>query len=103
MRSTTLPRTLHRPRSAALLQRPRRLGAAIPVRPCLHSRRLVARRRRFLIEGLAAGLATVLLTGVAVAFPAVLRESPVTTAANLAGVILPSLGLSEPSGLMDCP
>jgi hypothetical protein len=103
MRSTTLPRTLHRPRSAALLQLPRRLGAAIPVRPCLHSRRLVARRRRFLIEGLVAGLATVLLTGVAVAFPAVLRESPVTTAANLAGVILPSLGLSEPSGLMDCP
>jgi len=103
MRSTNLPRTLHRPRSAALLQLPRRLGPAIPVRPCPHSRRLVARRRRLLIEGLAAGLATFLLTGVAVAFPAVLRESPVTTAANLAGVILPSLGLSEPSGLMDCP
>ena len=102
MRSTTLPRTLHRPRSAALLQLPRRLGAAIPVRPCPHSRRLVA-RRRFLIEGLVAGLATVLLTGVAVAFPAVLRESPITTVQNLAGVIGPSLGLSDPSVQMDCP
>jgi hypothetical protein len=56
-----------------------------------------------LIEGLAAGLATVLLTGVAVAFPAVLRESPITTVQNLAGVIGPSLGLSDPSVLMDCP
>ena len=56
-----------------------------------------------MIEGLAAGLATVLLTGVAVAFPAVLRESPITTVQNLTGVIGPSLGLSDPSALMDCP
>jgi hypothetical protein len=103
MRSSTIPRTLHRPRTAAPLQLPYRLGPAVPFRPCLHTRRLVVRRSRFLFEGLAAGLATVLLTGVAVAFPAVLRDSPITTVQNLAGVIRPSLGLSEPSGLMDCP
>jgi len=103
MRSTTIPRTMHRPRAAATLLRPRRVGASMPTRPCHHARRLIARRRRFLIEGVAAGVATVLLTGVAVAFPAVLRQSPITTVQNMAGVIVPSLAPSEPSVLIDCP
>jgi len=102
-----LPRTLHlrRPKTRSIPSRVQRarwspLG---PSRPFPHRHQRANRRRRYLLEALGAGLATILLTGVAVGFPAVLRQSPLTSVQHLAGMIAPSMAPSDPSVLIDCP
>lgn len=107
MRHSTIPRTLHRPRRlgagshpSVLRHRLQHQRAARPF-PSLHQP--LDRRRRALMEGLAAGVLTVLLTGVAIAAPEVLQQSPLTTLHDLAGRLVPSLAPSAPSPLIDCP
>jgi hypothetical protein len=50
-----------------------------------------------------AGLATALITGVALASPAFLRQDPLISLRDLAATVVP--GLSQPSspGLYECP
>jgi len=50
-----------------------------------------------------AGLATVLTTGVALAAPALLRQDPLTSLRDLAGVVVPALGQPSLPGLYECP
>jgi hypothetical protein len=73
-----------------------------PVRPCRGVDR-PSRRRRLLREALLASVATVLLTGVALAAPQVLRQSPITTIRQLAAPILPGLAPADPAAFSDCP
>ena len=61
------------------------------------------RRRRFLVEGVVTLLATTFLTSVALAQPAVLRDSPATTLANIGAQLLPGLAGSPTPLLHDCP
>lgn len=102
-----LPRTLHlkRPKthSIPLVVRRARWSPLGPSRPFPHRHQLRRRSRRSLVEGLGVGLATILLTGVAVAFPAVLRQSPLASVQHLAGMIAPAMAPSDPSVLSDCP
>jgi hypothetical protein len=98
-----LPRTLHHPRSrTAHVLRPRLSGArhARPLHPATPTGQ---RRRRFLVEGLVAGLATVLMTGVALASPALLRQDPLTSLRDLAATAVPALGQPSSPGLYECP
>jgi hypothetical protein len=56
-----------------------------------------------LVEGLVAGLATVLMTGVALASPALLRQDPLTSLRGLAATVVPALGQPSSPGLYECP
>jgi hypothetical protein len=70
----------------------------------LHPARPTAKRsKRFLVEGLVAVLATALMTGVALASPALLRQDPLTSLRDLAGVVVPGLGQPSSPGLYECP
>jgi hypothetical protein len=103
MQPPLLRRTLHHPRSrTAQVLRPR-LSGPRPARPLHPARPTANRRKRFLVEGLVAGLATVLMTGVALASPALLRQDPITTMRDLAGVVVPGLGQPSTPGLYECP
>jgi hypothetical protein len=55
------------------------------------------------MEGLLAGLATALFTGVALASPALLRQDPLTSLRDLAGSVVPALGQPSSPGLYECP
>jgi hypothetical protein len=55
------------------------------------------------VEGLLAGLATALMTGVALASPAVLRQDPLTSLGDLAGRVIPGLGQPSAATLDECP
>jgi hypothetical protein len=55
------------------------------------------------MEGLLAGLATALLTGVALASPAILRQDPLTSLRDLAGFVIPGLGQGSAAPLSECP
>ena len=55
------------------------------------------------MEGLVAGLATALMTGVALAAPALLRQDPLTSLRDLAVVVVPGLGQPSSPGLYECP
>ena len=103
MQPSLRPRTLHHPRSrTAQVLRPRLSGPRHP--RSLHPVRPTGQRhRRFLVEGLVAGLATVLMTGVALASPALLRQDPFTSLRDLAGVVVPGLGQPSSPGLYECP
>jgi hypothetical protein len=103
MQSSQLPRTLHHPRSrTAQVLRPRLSGPRHP--RSLHPARPTGQRhRRFLMEGLLAGLATALFTGVALASPALLRQDPLTSLRDLAGSVVPALGQPSSPGLYECP
>jgi hypothetical protein len=54
-------------------------------------------------EGVVTAWITLLLTSVAVAAPATLQQSPLTTIRSMQQVVLPFLGGSQPSALIDCP
>jgi len=54
-------------------------------------------------EGLMTGLLTLLLTGVAVASPATLQQSPLTTMASIQHLWMPMGAGDSASGLVDCP
>jgi hypothetical protein len=56
-----------------------------------------------LVEGLVAGLVTVLITGVALASPALLRQDPLTSLRDLAATVVPALGQPSSPGLYECP
>ena len=104
MRSSLLSRTLHHPRSStARVVRPRLSGPRHP-RPLHHPPATASRRRRFVVEGFLAVLATTLMTsGLALASPAVLRQDPLTSLRTLAGLVVP--GLAQPSSPVpyECP
>jgi hypothetical protein len=55
------------------------------------------------VEGLVAGLATVLMTGVALASPALLRQDPLTSLRELAATVVQALGQPSSPGLYECP
>jgi hypothetical protein len=55
------------------------------------------------VEGLLAGLATALITGVALASPALLRQDPLTSLRDLAGLVVPGLGQGSAAPLYECP
>jgi len=103
MQPSLFPHTLHHPRSrTAQVLRPRLSGprharSLHPARPTAN------RRKQFLVEGLVAGLATALMTGVALASPALLRQDPLTSLRDLAGVVVPGLGQPSSPGLYECP
>jgi hypothetical protein len=103
MQPSLLPRTLHHPRSrTAQVLRPR-LSGPRHTRPLHPARPTANRLKRFLVEGVMAGLATALITGVALASPAFLRQDPLISLRDLAATVVP--GLSQPSspGLYECP
>ena len=103
MRPSLRPGTLHHPRSrTAQVLRPR-LSAARHAQPLHQPHPNGKRRRRFLMEGLVAGLATALMTGVALAAPALLRQDPLTSLRDLAVVVVPGLGQPSSPGLYECP
>jgi len=103
MQPSLLPRTLHHPRSrTAQVLRPL-LSGPRPARPLHPAPPTGQRRRRFLVEGLVAGLATVLMTGVALASPALLRQDPLTSLRDLAATVVPALGQPSSPGLYECP
>jgi len=103
MQPCQLPRTLHHPRSrTAQVLRPRPSGPR-HARPLHPARPAANRRKRFLVEGLVAGLATVLITGVALASPALLRQDPLTSLRGLAATVVPALGQPSSPGLYECP
>jgi len=103
MRPSLLPRTLHHPRSCtAQVLRPR-LSAPRHPRALHPAHSIVRRRRSYLLEGLLAGLATALLTGVALASPAILRQDPLTSLRDLAGFVISGLGQGSGAPLSECP
>lgn len=103
MQPSLLPRTLHHPRSrTAQVLRPRLSDPRHP-RPLHPARPTGQRHRRFLVEGLVAGLATALMTGVALASPALLQQNPLTSLRDLAGLVVPDLGQPSTPGLYECP
>lgn len=100
-------KTLHRPRS-----RGGSLGFALGVRarvlPPTHqcSKPQIDRlRRRALMvrEGVITAWITLLLTSVAVAAPATLQQSPLTTIRSMQQHVMPLLGGYPSSALIDCP
>ena len=103
MHPTLLPRTLHHPRSrTAQVLRPRLSSLRHPRLP--HPARSTGQRRtRFLVEGLLAGLATVLLSGVALASPGLLRQDPITSLRDMAGLLVPGSNQAGSPVLVDCP
>jgi hypothetical protein len=103
MRPSLLPHTLHHPRSSTA--RVLRTRLSTPRRPrAFHPpHRSSQRRRSFLVEGLLAGLATALITGVALASPALLRQDPLTSLRDLAGLVVPGLGQGSAAPLYECP
>ncbi len=103
MQPSPLPRTLHRPRSRTAQGLRPRLSGPYHARPLHPARPTANRRKRFLVEGLVAGLATALMTGVALASPALLRQDPLTSLRDLAGVVVPALGQPSSPGLYECP
>ena len=103
MRSSLRPHTLHRPRSSTTqVLRPRLSGPRHP-RTLHPPQRSSQRHRRFLVEGLLAGLATALMTGVALASPAMLRQDPLISLGDLAGRVVPGLGQPSAATLDECP
>ena len=103
MQPSLRPRTLHHPRSSTAQVLRQRLGGPRHPRPLHQPHPIGKRRRRFFVEGLMAGLATVLTTGVALAAPALLRQDPLTSLRDLAGVVVPALGQPSLPGLYECP
>jgi hypothetical protein len=99
------PSSLHRPRIPARGSLGLRSGLGRSAKPFRSSHRLDPwiRRRRFLVEGLVTLLATSFLTSVALAKPAVLRDSPATTLASIGAQFLPGLVSSPIPLLHDCP
>jgi hypothetical protein len=100
-------KTLHRPRS-----RGGSVGFALgvqtrvlpPTHQCSKPQIDRLRRRAQLVrEGVVTAWITLLLTSVAVAAPATLQQSPLTTIRSMQQVVLPFLGGSQPSALIDCP
>ena len=55
------------------------------------------------MERLVASLATVLMTGVALASPALLKQDPLTSLRDLAATVVPALGQHSSPGLYECP
>lgn len=103
MQPSLLPRTLHHPRSGtAQVLRPRLSGPRHP-RPLHPARPARTRHRRFLAEGLVACLATALMTGVALASPTVLRQDPLTSLRDLAGLVVPGLAQPIQPVPVECP
>ncbi|MFM9102149.1 MAG: hypothetical protein ACKOPS_12825 [Cyanobium sp.] len=96
-----LSRPLHRP-SAGLLVRLDLHRRLISSRPCATPRQLAARRRlhRRMVEAMATTLATTVLTSLALAHPAVLRDAPTTTWARL---MAPVAAGEAGQPLIDCP
>jgi hypothetical protein len=103
MQPSLRPGTLHHPRSStAQVLRPR-LSVPRHARPLHQPLPNGKRRRRFLMEGLVVGVATALMTGIALAAPALLRQDPLTSLRHLAGVVVPGLGQPSSPGLYECP
>ena len=103
MRPCLRPDILHHPRSStAQVLRPRLRGPRHP-RPFHPPQRSSQRHRSFLVEGLLAGLATALMTGVALASPAMLRQDPLISLGDLAGRVVPGLGQPSAATLDECP
>lgn len=99
--------SLHRPRSKG--GKPS-LGLVVQARvlPLSHhcpkpkSDRL-GRQAQMVREGLMTGLVTLLLTGVAVASPATLQQSPLTTMGSIQQLWMPMGAADGASGMVDCP
>ena len=103
MQPSLFPRTLHHPRSRTAQGLRPRLSGPRHARPLHPARPTAKRSKRFLVEGLVAVLATALMTGVALASPALLRQDPLTSLRDLAGVVVPGLGQPSSPGLYECP
>ncbi len=101
-------KTLHRPRS-----RPGRVGFALgvpagrvlpPTHQCSKPQTDRLRRRaRMVREAVITAWITLLLTSVAVAAPATLQQSPLTTIRSMQQLLLPMVGGHPSSALIDCP
>jgi hypothetical protein len=100
-------KTLHRPRS-----RGGSVGFALGVQarvlPPTHqcSKPLTDRLRRraqMVREGVITAWITMLLTSVAVAAPAILQQSPLTTIRSMQQLVMPFVGGYPSSPLIDCP
>ena len=101
------PRTLHRPRS-----RGASVGFALgaqgrvlpPTHQCSKPQTYRLRRRaRMVREAVVTAWITLLLTSVAVAAPATLQQSPLTTIRSMQQLLLPMAGGYPSSALIDCP
>jgi len=101
------PRTLHRPRNRA-----GRVGFALGVKarilPPTHQcskpqTDLLRRRARMVREAVITAWITLLLTSVAVAAPATLQQSPLTTIRSVQQLLIPMVGGNPSSALIDCP
>jgi len=99
--------SLHRPRSRGAK---RSLGLVVQTRvlppdhhcPKPKSDRL-GRRAQMVREGLITGLVTLLLTSVAVASPATLQQSPLTTMGSIQQRWMPMGAADGASAMVDCP
>ncbi len=99
--------SLHRPRSRGGKRSLCLVVQAKVLPPSYHcpkpkSDRL-GRRAQMVREGLVTGLVTLLLTGVAVASPATLQQSPLTTMGSIQKLWMPMGAGDGVSGLVDCP
>jgi hypothetical protein len=79
------------------------VSAAKKPKPYLHRHPLVQPRKRFVVEGVVAALAMTLFTSVAIAAPAVLKQSPADSLRDLTGHLLPGLLKPDQPVLIECP
>ncbi len=103
----TATATLHRPRSRGGKQGFRLVVQTRVIPPNHHCPKLTSdrlgRRAQMVREGLMTGLVTLFLTGVAVASPATLQQSPLTTIGSIQHLWMPMGTGDSASGLLDCP
>jgi len=100
-------KTLHRPRSRGGSVG-FALGAQVRVLPPTHQcskpqTDRLRRRARMVREAVVTAWITLLLTSVAVAAPATLQQSPLTTIRSMQQLLLPMAGGYPSSALIDCP
>ena len=95
--------TLHLPRPRNSIALRPRVSAAKKPKPYLHRHPLVQPRKRFVVEGVVAALAMTLFTSVAIAAPAVLKQSPADSLRDLTGHLLPGLLKPDQPVLIECP
>ena len=84
------------------------LGAQVRVLPPTHQcskpqTDRLRRRARMVREAVVTAWITLLLTSVAVAAPATLQQSPLTTIRSMQQLLLPMAGGYPSSALIDCP
>jgi len=105
--SSAATSTLHRPRNRGAKHGFRLVVQARVLPPSHHCPKLTSdrlgRRAQMVREGLMTGLLTLLLTGVAVASPATLQQSPLTTMASIQHLWMPMGAGDSASALLDCP